>query len=274
MKLISPSVKEVFYEPTIDGMYKAIAESAYICYQTDPETAKLSPKEFTEKLIKLHHERPLEFGTVYLKIPWCGTSNETALVSLFRYNHWSKVKFFGKNSYDPCWLVTTNYRVVVENKLNEEMLKYWCYTEYHHKRYLAEFIASRGADFDFRTHIELSSIMESSRYCLYSNDKFNNELTYIDPYWKDDAQYEFVLNKYKQHERDYLEGASLGMQAQQLKRILDPGVKGTLRLCGFKDAWNNFFYRRCDSHADPECVILAKDLKSQFESNHTKQFDK
>lgn len=64
------------------------------------------------------------------------------------------------------------------------------------------------------------------------------------------------------------------MQPQQLKRIYPLGGKTTLRLCGFKNAWDNFFYRRCDSHADPECVILAKDLKSQFESNHDKQFDK
>ena len=261
MKLIEPSVRILDYEHTIDGMLKSIAESAYICYQTDPDTAKLSPEEFVDKLVSLHHGRPLEFGTVYLKIPWCSSYDETSLVAFFRNNHWSMVRFFGKNTDDPCWLVTTNYRVIVENKLKEQMLKYWCYTEHHYKRYLAEFIASRGADFDFRTHIELSAIMESSRYCLYSSDKFNNELTYIDPYWRGSEDYIFILKKYEQHEQDYLEGAKRGMQAQQLKRILDHGVKGTLRMCGFKDAWDNFFFRRCDSHADPECQILAKQLK-------------
>lgn len=266
MKLIKPSVKPVIYEPTIDGMYKSIAESSYICYATNPEKAKLESKEFVNKVvIPNDHGRCLEFGTVYLKIPWCHTYETTSLVSFFRNNHWSRVKFFGK-AEDPSWLVTTNFRVIVENKLVDETNMYFEYTPYHHKRYMAEFIASRGACFDFRTHIELSSIMESSRYCLYSKDKFGNELTYIDPYWKNENEYEFIINKYKSHEKDYMDGAKLGMQAQQLKRILDPGVKATLRLCGFKDAWDNFFYRRCDEHADPECVLLAKMIKKEFES--------
>lgn len=264
MKLIKPSVQQLMYEPTIDGMYKAMAESAYICYATDPDSAKLSPKEFIDKIIiPNNHARVLEFGTVYLKIPWCHTYETTQLVSFFRHNHWTEVKFFGKAD-DPSWLITTNFRVIVENHLEDEMNMYFEYTSYHPKRYMAEFIASRGACFDFRTHVELSSIMESSRYCLYSKDKFGNELTYIDPYWKSENEYEFIMNKYKSHEKDYMDGAKLGMQAQQLKRILDPGVKATLRLCGFKNAWLNFFYRRCDSHADPECKILADDIKSQL----------
>lgn len=267
MKIVKPSVRQVLYEPSIEGMYKAIAESAYICYATDPETAKLTPKEFIDKiLIPNDHARPLEFGTVYLKIPYCYTYEATQIVSFFRSNPYSKVKFFGHEE-DPCWLITTNYRVINEHKLFDEMEMYFEYTDYHPKRHLAEFILSRGASDDFRTHTTLSSIAESSRYCLYSKDKFGNELTFVEPYWVDiPAQeiHEFTLESFKLQEKMYLDGAELGMRAQQLKRILPMGVKTTLRLCGFKDAWDNFFYRRCDSHADPECAELAKELKNIF----------
>lgn len=267
MKIIAPSVKQLVYEPTIEDMFKAMAESAYVCYATDPDKAKLSPKEFIEKnIIPNDHGRVLEFGTVYLKIPWCHTHETTKLVSFFRNNPYSEVKFYGR-AEDPSWLITTNYRVIVENHLEDEMKVYFKYTDFHPKRYTAEFILSRGASDDFRTHVTLSSISESSRYCLYSKDKFGNELTFVEPYWIDIPGHdinEFTLESFKEQERIYLEGAKLGMKAQQLKRLYPLGGKTKLRLCGFKKAWDNFFYRRCDPHADPECIRLATDLKSIF----------
>lgn len=266
MKIIEPTVRPLIYEPSLDGAYKAIAESAYICYATDPEKAKLKPKEFIDKvLLQNNHARPLEFGTIYLKIPWCHTYETTRLTSFFRNNPYSKVKFYA-NYEDPSWLITTNYRVISEHKLFDELEMYYEYTDFHPKRYMAEFICSRGASDDFRTHVSQSSLAESTRYCLYSKDKFNNELTFIEPYWKESKeQYDFTIDTFKIDEERYLIGAQkLNMQPQQLKRIYPLGGKTVLRLCGFKDAWDNFFYRRCDSHADPECQLLAKDIKKQF----------
>lgn len=267
MKLIEPSVRQLIYEPTLEGAYKAIAESAYICYATDPEVAKLTPKEFIDKiLIPNDHARPLEFGTIYLKVPWCSTYETTQLTAFFRNNPYSKVKFFS-DADDPSWLITTNYRVINEHKLFDELEMYYKYTDLHPKRYMAEFVCSRGASDDFRTHVTISSIAESTRYCLYSKDKFGNELTFVEPYWVDiPAQeiHEFTIESFKLQEKMYLDGAKLGMRAEQLKRILPMGVKTTLRLCGFKDAWDNFFYRRCDHHADYECQCLAKEIKSIF----------
>jgi len=266
MKIVEPTVRQLLYEPSLEGAYKSIAESAYICYATDPENAKLTPKEFIDKiLVSNDHARPLEFGTIYLKIPWCHTYETTRLTSFFRNNPYSKVKFHA-NAEDPSWLITTNYRVINEHKLFDEVEMYYEYTDLHPKRYMAEFVCSRGASDDFRTHTSLSSICESSRYCLYSKDKFGNELTFIEPYWNDSDKniYTFTKEQFIREEKAYLEGAKLGMRAEQLKRLVPLGIKTTLRLCGFKDAWDNFFYRRCDSHADPECQLLAKEIKGIF----------
>ncbi len=266
MNIVKPTVTTLQQEPGIDGMYKIIAESAYICYQTDPEKAKFSPKEFIEKtILPRKHYRPLEFGTVFLKIPYYHTYESTSLVAFFRHNNWSKVKFYSKAD-DPSWLITTNYRVIVENNLIDEMNMYWSESPLHHKRYLAEFVCSRGVSDDFRTHVSQSSLAESTRYCLYSQDKFNNELTFIEPYWKESKeQYDFTIDTFRIDEERYLIGAQqLNMQPQQLKRIYPLGGKTVLRLCGFKDAWENFFFRRCDSHADPECTLLAKELQNKI----------
>lgn len=268
MKLIPCTVGYIQQEPGIEGMFKMIAESAYICYQT--EVARLPPEQFVKTiLIPNKHNRALEFGTVYLELPYWQSYDITGIVSFFKYNNWSRTRFVGESN-NPRWAITTNYRVIVENSLEDQLDMYMCEpTEYHAKRYCAEFILSRGAGDDFRTHIGLSSIMESSRWCNYSKDKFGNELTFVKPYWVDDSKNtteisDFTLETFKRQEEMYLQGAKLGMQAQQLKRILPLGIKTTLRMCGFKDAWDNFFFRRCDSHADPECQFLANELQKQL----------
>lgn len=264
MKLIQPSVRTLTQEPGLEGIYKACAEAAYICYQTDPDAAKLTPEEFLRKVIIPNgHNRVLEFGTVYLEIPYWQTYKTTDLVALFRQNHWSKVHFIGEPE-NPRWAVTTNLRVIVENSIEDVLTMYLCEpSKYHSKRYTAEFVCSRGASDDMRTHISVSSMAESTRFCNYSKGKFGNELTFIDPYWKKDtAKYEFTLRIFRYDEERYIYGATeLHMEPQELKRIFPLGGKTQLRLCGFHDAWDNLLMKRADSNADPECQLLANQLK-------------
>lgn len=265
MKLIQPSVRTITQEPGLEGIYKACAEAAYICYQTDPNAARLTPEEFLRKVIIPNgHNRVLEFGTVYLEIPYWQTYEETNLASFFKHNPWSKVVFVGDPA-NPRWAITTNLRVIIENSLEDLLEMYLCEPTVHAKRFTADFICSRGVGDDFRTHIGLSSVMESSRFCNYSKDKFGNELTFIDPYWKDkdSHSYEYTLETFRLEEERYLYGlTTLKMEPQEVKRIYPLGAKVQLRLCGFASAWDNFLVKRTDSHADPECQFLANQLKN------------
>lgn len=80
MKLTNNSVTYYQQEPGIDGMYKAIQKAAWVCFQT--EKSKLTPKEFTEQiLLPKGHTRPLEFGTVYLTIPFNFTDQHRELTA-------------------------------------------------------------------------------------------------------------------------------------------------------------------------------------------------
>jgi thymidylate synthase (FAD) len=208
---------------------------------------------------------------------------------------------------DGNWYITTNLRVIMQggyatdkeafdNCYDRNWLKdvydFWCEpTEYHDKRRTFTMWMSRGCTDDNRTHISMSSICESTRFCNYGKDKFDNQLTWIKPYWireetlnawvnededyfmKDDCSDEewdkrmvelMFLERMEDEEADYLTMANEGLQAQQLKRLFPLGVKAELRLCGFDDAWQNFFWRRCDEHADPECVIVANKIKEMY----------
>ena len=70
MRLVKNSVQQYVQKPGIDGMYEMIRDNAAVCYQTDIEKMKLSPKDFVHQVLLANgHTRPLEFGTVYLKLP-------------------------------------------------------------------------------------------------------------------------------------------------------------------------------------------------------------
>jgi thymidylate synthase (FAD) len=296
--LIENEVHEYVQEPGIDGVYKAIRGSAATCYQTDVTQSKLTPKEFTENVIlKKGHGRALEFGTVYLKIPDPLLYND---LITYRYvtNHYTKYSLGKDNEGDVSMYITTNMRVIMQGDYESDYeawkngydknwlddLKYWCEpTEFHPKRPTFVMLLSRGASDDLRTHITLSSMCESTRWCNYSKGKYGSQLTGIKPYWidfktKDPVEvktygdgsinneqirvldfddYQFVSSMALE-EIEYMRHAEEGLQAQQLKRLFPLWGKCELRLCGFEDAWDNFMWRRMDEHADPECKKIAE----------------
>ena len=307
MRLIENEVHEYVQEPGIDGVYKAIRDSAATCYQTDVTQSKLTPKEFTENVIlKKGHGRALEFGTVYLKIPISEKSLEK-----YQENPYTKINYeklsgilpsYDGNRVHSIGYVTTNMRAVMQGDYQSDYdawkngydknwlddLKYWCEpTEFHPKRPTFVMLLSRGASDDLRTHITLSSMCESTRWCNYSKGKYGSQLTGIKPYWIDFKtkepvevktygdgsidneqiraldfdDYQFVSSMALE-EIEYMRHAEEGLQAQQLKRLFPLWGKCELRLCGFEDAWDNFMWRRIDEHADPECRKIAEMIQN------------
>ena len=278
MILTPNKVEEYTQKPGIDGLYESIRDAAAVCYQTDVEKMKLEPKEFVEQvLLKNGHTRPLEFGTVYLTVPFM----DITTLNHYRDNPWSKMAYS-----DGVVFITTNIRVVMQGGYKTDIeafnnnydlnfladLRYLAeipVPERHQLRRTFAIIASRGATDDMRTHIALSSICESTRFCNYSKDKFGNELTFIDPVWwkNDEGVYNTLVEDFQIDETKYISASTYCKEAQQLKRILPLGIKAELRLCGFNDAWENFLWRRCDSHADPECQLVGEEIKRLFTTN-------
>ena len=270
MKLVDNQVSIYTSTYDLDGVYKSIRDAAAICYQTDTAKSTKSPKEFMyDVLLKNGHTRPLEFGTVYLKVSEY-ERDFVAVVEKYYRNKYSRVNMVGDTAY-----ITTNMRVICQGsyktdqeawehnydrKWMSDVEKYLCPPSIHHdERLTFRMILSRGCMDDLRTHIELSSIGESTRYCNYANNKFGKELTFIRPYWGDDEE---IIEKYKEDEETYIKLMESGRYVpQQLKRILPMGIKSELCMCGYMDAWDNFIWRRADEHADPECVHIAQQIR-------------
>lgn len=139
----------------------------------------------------------------------------------------------------------------------------------------------------FRTHVALSHLGESTRYCSYDKNKFNNEIIFVIPPFCPDLvegnSYDLSTCEYGliqtenlskksakwvesmcQAEQDYMDLINDGCIAQEARDVLPLGVKSELISCGFKEAWENFFYRRCAKDAHPMAREIAIPLQEKF----------
>lgn len=152
----------------------------YECEFNPKYHKNITAKEFVDRMIKSGHGAMLEFGTVYLAIPLLKKYSEID-TDWYKYAHnkYSKIYL----NYNNIQLITTNYRVLVENNWLDD-LKYLCEpTENHEKRICVRFTTDRGVSHELVRHRVFSFAQESSRYCSYNKDKFGNELTFIIPTW-------------------------------------------------------------------------------------------
>ena len=288
MKLIKQSFEILEQRDfSLIGIKKFIERCGRVCYKSEDKITDTSYEKFVDMLEKRDHARPLEFGTVYLIF----NEAEVHRVKKYENNPWSKVKTVidqddnTPNIYATVkYYATTNYRVIKENHWEDD-LKYLCEpTEYHAKRYTVHFITNRAIMDEFRTHVSLSHLAESTRYCNYSKDKFDNQITFIQPSWiildKEIAPINELCLLSEQYDREnpnlrylaslvdanyaYVSLLNKGWTPQQARDVLPLSVKSELISCGFGDAWANFFYRRCANDAHPMARELAIPLREEF----------
>ena len=285
MKLIKQSFEFINQTDfSLVGIKKHIERCARVSYKSEDKITDTSYEKFVNMLESRGHDRPLEFGTVYLSRTSQKEDNMEWL-DKYAYNPWSKFSFGNGSTRINGELrntiyVTTNYRVIKEHHWEDD-LQYLCEpTEYHHKRYTVHMILDRGVMDEFRTHVGLSHLAESTRYCNYSKDKFGNELTFIQPCWlnneklklygpyhtviRDKSPESIFIANLNNVERDYLDLIKLGWTPQQARSVLPLGIKSELISCGFEDAWENFFKRRDAPDAHPMAQEIANPMHKEF----------
>lgn len=277
MKLIESSVQIIEEKDP----YKMIELAGRTCYKSEDKITENSAKEFVDRMIKLGHGAMLEHGTIYLTI--AKTAMNIGDPIFYIKNKYSKVNEDGLFYY-----ITTNMRVLVENNRLDDLQYQVKPTEHHEKRITVKWILDRVTGESFLRHRVFSFARESTRYCNYSKDKFNNEITFIKPTWLDiptgnytywdgdwcdidkmkiqlpsdngitdnflwclnnaETQYNLLINK--------------GWKPQQARQVLPFAVCSPLVMTGFESDWEHFFSLRCSSKAHPDAKKLADELKS------------
>lgn len=286
MKLIKPSWEIIEQEQGLNGIYKAIERAGRTCYKSESNITEDSAKGFVERMVKSGHGAMLEHGTVYLKVP--SEKRLFELVQMYHQNKYSKVVW---NESSNEWLITTNYRVLVENNWLDD-LQYICEpTEFHEKRYCVRLICDIGVTREFNRHRVNSIAEQSTRYCNFSKDKFNNELTFIIPSWSKLQEGDYIrtdseiqcngseIDHHTHPESDlyfveglfssehmYMKLISLGQQAQQARNILPLATKTEVVYTTFASNWKHFFELRDSSVAHPQAFELANPLHEEFKN--------
>lgn len=291
MKLINQSYEICkTHGYTLQDIYKDIERAARVSYKSEDKITEDSAEKMVKRLINMKHYSPLEFGTVYLKMPMAQLH--------FTCIKYEKNQFSKTIMSDGYFYVTTNYRVIIENGWEND-LQYMCKpTKYHQRRTTVKFITNRAMTHELVRHRSMSFMQEGQRYCNYAKDKFGNQLTYIIPVqctedipnntelkdnidinnfvWaKNDNGKTLKVNKLTQGmlylfydtEVHYIGLINLGWKPQEVRAILPNATKTEIYMCGFDRDWAHFFELRDKTYVDPQMYNLAHNLHSDFIEN-------
>ena len=273
MKLIESKAEFLPQESGIEGIYKMIEVAGRTAYNSQDKITPDSAKDFVDRMIKSKHGAALEHGTVYLFYSVsCYDIEGQKLVSKYESNPYSKVIYVGVDDNEPSkdgnyydlvgneacgneqYIITTNYRALVENNWLDD-LQYLCSpTEFHEKRYTMRFTCSRAIAQELTRHRVFSFLMESQRYINYSKERHGGEITYIIPSWMPQKERHIdtfngwcIMNGEKIYaffgkaERHYFYLLDSGLQPQQARDVLPNATKTELIMTGFASDYRHLF---------------------------------
>lgn len=267
MKLIKQSFEILDQQCGLEGIYKQIEIAGRTCYKSEDKITEDSAKEFVDMLIERRHLAMLEHGTVYLTMQHGINREESDSIEKYVKNKYSKSTMDEHGKYH----ITTNLRVLVENGWMDD-LQYICEpTEYHEKRVTVRFICDTGVSHEFVRHRVFSFAQESTRYCDYTKNRFNRELTFIKPLWisnipiTDVTEDEKVFLEYLKNVEDtYFFLRDSNWTPQEARAVLPKCIKTELVMTGFVSDWKHFFALRDAASAHPQAQELAHSLHETF----------
>ena len=125
-------------------------------------------------------------------------------------------------------------------------------------------------------HRKMSYIQESSRFCNYSNGKFNGEVTFIQPPWLPDAEdidnstYADLCFRQSLHDAEdkYLTLLKEGWKPEQARNVLPLATKSEAIVTGFVSDWEHIFRLRTSiaetGRPHPQMLELMDPLYEEF----------
>lgn len=283
MRLIESKVEYIPQGEGLDGIYEQIEKCGRTCYKSEDKITKGSAQKFVERMINGHHTAMLEHGTVYLqrKVNDGFTANFLRTYEMSPYSRFNRI-------VNRVAIISTNFRVLVENNRIKD-LQYLCDpTEFHEKRYTFKFTCSRAIANELIRHRVFSFAQESQRYCGYDKKKFNGEISFIIPShfkWNGETYYNFddfyaeqpkgniglFLNILLNAEEGYMYMRDNGWTPQQARDILPNATKTELCMTGFASDWRHLLDLRLFERTGivhPDMKLLMQKLEKVMKDNN------
>lgn len=133
------------------------------------------------------------------------------------------------------------------------------------------FICDRGVLAELTRHRMASYCVESTRYNNYSEDKFNNELTFIEPCFWEISKYEVNSNELKQvvwknamlfAENTYKQLIEYGATPQEARSILPNSLKTEIVVTANMREWRHILKLRTSKFAHPQIIEVMNMAKT------------
>ena len=302
MKVINPSFTIEPRDEQRGGM--AIIERAgRICYKSEDKVTDNSAEAFVTGLIRRSHLAMLEHGDIIFycddyhildnvadalrfiryttgKAPMLNmtfvnrrpiiSGNVRAWRELLMSNSTAALYFTGKIDRIYTADILCDAEIIDDPRIRQ--IRYADLTDgieqQAHRRMSVRFIVDRGVSHEFVRHRVMSFAQESTRYCNYSQDRFDNEVTVIAPCYLLPGTEPYITweNACKDAEKHYFEMLDLGLQAQEARAVLPHSVKTELMMTGTLAHWQHFFdlrARQLTGKAHPQAVEVALPLYKQ-----------
>ena len=137
-----------------------------------------------------------------------------------------------------------------------------------HGSITVRFITDRGVTHELVRHRVASFSQESTRYCNYGKDKFDNELTFIDPrpafpemegvrfnLWETTCEYAEI---------QYLQLLSYNAKPQEARSVLPNSLKTEIVMTANPREWRHVFKLRCAEAAHPQIREIMVPCRAEF----------
>ena len=173
-----------------------------------------------------------------------------------------------------CYKSEGNIREGSAEKFIANIIKSGHESVIEHEKITVRFVCDRGVTHELVRHRIASYSQESTRYCNYSNDKFGNELTFIEPcFWssgseKDEANKRVWTETMQYIENQYNEMIKNGARPEEARSILPNSLKTEIVVTMDLRSWRHFFKLRTDKSAHPQIreisIMLLEELKEKL----------
>jgi thymidylate synthase (FAD) len=136
-----------------------------------------------------------------------------------------------------------------------------------HVSFTVKFIVDRGVSHEIVRHRLASYSQESTRYCNYSKDDFQSEITFIEPYYLVEGSpgwMEWMLAM-EAAEKAYFNLLNIGHSPQEARAVLPNSLKTEVMMTANLREWRHFLKVRTSKAAHPQIREVAIPLLHELQ---------
>lgn len=144
-----------------------------------------------------------------------------------------------------------------------------------HQSISVKVTCDRGVSHEIVRHRIASYSQESTRYCNYSGEKFNGEITVIKPCFleKDTEGWEHWVTACKLAENAYFDMLAWGCTPQEARSVLPNSLKTEIVITMNLREWRHFIRLRTSKAAHPQIRQVADMIRAAFVNNYPVFFE-